>query len=158
MKGIFGKAFMVTLLISQLSVLAMDQAAQAVVEQVAPVATQVAVEQIAPVAAQVVAEQIVPVVAEQIAPVVVETTGKALLGEYINTVKNAGFKAVDKLAATPAAKMAAQGANWTIKSMKAYPEFWVAGIYVGFVAAAVAHAKYKQHQRRAAYRRNAENS
>jgi len=153
MKGIFGKAFMVTLLISQLSVLAMDQAAQAVVEQVAPVATQVAVEQIAPVAAQVVAEQIVPVVAEQIAPVVVETTGKALLGEYINTVK-----AVDKLAATPAAKMAAQGANWTIKSMKAYPEFWVAGIYVGFVAAAVAHAKYKQHQRRAAYRRNAENS
>ncbi|PKN03260.1 hypothetical protein CVU75_03120, partial [Candidatus Dependentiae bacterium HGW-Dependentiae-1] len=66
-------------------------------------------------------------------------------------------ESANKLAATPAAQMAAQGATWTVKSMKAYPERWVAGIYVGAVAGVFAHAMYKDHQRRAAYRRTFEN-
>ncbi len=57
-----------------------------------------------------------------------------------------------QVAASRPAQLAAQGAHWTLKSMKAHPDNWLLGGIVGFYAGCAGYILYKDYQRRANYR------
>ena len=78
---------------------------------------------------------------------------KAVGGWIASTRVAQGLSAATKqVISSRPAQFAAQGANWTLKSMKTHPDNWLLGGIVGAYVGYAGYILYKDYQRRASYR------
>ncbi len=138
MKGIISKAFVVTLLCSQIAIFGMDGIAQptvAAVAEVTPAITE-AVSAVTEVA------QAVPVVTETVSAVATVACNAPEASQTVRTIIDNARNGLNSLA-----KHGKSCVDWTIESMKAHPENWFAGAICATYVGCVGYFIYTDYQR-----------